>query len=499
MLLPQITTTLFFGAGIAVAAATPASAAYNVPKTQPSNAAEIDATPVGPSFEFFMWPSYMRNITPVLDCLERFDELYGQPMPIRIGGTTQDRATYDPKLKGYVSYHVDHLSDAPMSLIYGPRFFNLISEYGAQTTIGLNRALDNRTNTWAAVMELNKRAGKHVEAIELGNEPDLYLEFWQYPIATPLWDEAQEGADAADWIQDFAKRWKGKRPILAAGGYAIPFPYKPNWPNLPYLIDHSLNESTKAAVKEYNGHIYAFSDAVATGLQGEMNHTRVVQDLTALPVQAALDDGKPYIIGETGFHATDFEMDEQFGGAIHIADKTLRALSLGVKRLYYHQGTIDYAFFNWWYYDQVNTPFYGGYMSALATVGADHITADDDGTTLFAQYTLFKKGRPFKLVLINTDYYDGNGKRNWHTYDFTNLAEGKVEVVRMTAPDSLTKTTKTTKAQEYPSQEVTIAGQYFSNRDCSIMGKEKRVIMKVKGGKLSVKIHASEAVIVHLK
>lgn len=96
-------------------------------------------------------------------------------------------------------------------------------------------------------------------------------------------------------------------------------------------------------------------------------------------------------------------------------------------------------------------------MSALATVGADHITADDDGTTLFAQYTLFKKGRLFKLVLINTDYYDGNGKRNWHTYDFTNLAEGKVEVVRMTAPNSLTKTTK---AQENPSQQVTIAGTY---------------------------------------
>lgn len=114
----------------------------------------------------------------------------------------------------------------------------------------------------------------------------MYLEFWQYPIATPLWDEAQEGADAADWIQDFAKRWKGKRPILAAGGYAIPFPYKPNWPNLPYLIDHSLNASTKVAVKEYNGHIYAFSDAEATGLQGKMNHTRVVQDLAALPVQA---------------------------------------------------------------------------------------------------------------------------------------------------------------------------------------------------------------------
>lgn len=73
-----------------------------------------------------MWPSYMKNITPVLNCLERFDELYGQKMPIRIGGTTQDRATYDPDFKGYVSYHVDDPLDAPMALTYGPKYFDLI-------------------------------------------------------------------------------------------------------------------------------------------------------------------------------------------------------------------------------------------------------------------------------------------------------------------------------------------------------------------------------------
>lgn len=37
----------------------------------------------------------------------------------------------------------------------------------------------------------------------------------------------------------------------------------------------------------------------------------------------------------------DFVMDAQFGGAIQIVDKTLRALSEGVMRLYYHQGTIN--------------------------------------------------------------------------------------------------------------------------------------------------------------
>lgn len=96
-------------------------------------------------------------------------------------------------------------------------------------------------------------------------------------------------------------------------------------------------------------------------------------------------------------------------------------------------------------------------MAALATQGADHITADDDGTSLFAQYTLYKKGKPLKIVLVNTDFYDGQGKRNSHVYDLADVAAKKVEVVRMTAPSSYTETTRD---QKKPSLEPTIAGTF---------------------------------------
>lgn len=79
--------------------------------------------------EFFMWPSYMRNITISLQCLKQLDAVYGRKTPVRIGGTTHDRATYDPDFDGYVSYQVDDPLDAPMKLLYGPRYFDLISEH----------------------------------------------------------------------------------------------------------------------------------------------------------------------------------------------------------------------------------------------------------------------------------------------------------------------------------------------------------------------------------
>lgn len=68
----------------------------------------------------------MTNISLALPCLNQFSLLYEKTVPIRIGGTTQDRAIYDPDIDAYVSYHVGDPLDAPMTLTYGPSYFDLI-------------------------------------------------------------------------------------------------------------------------------------------------------------------------------------------------------------------------------------------------------------------------------------------------------------------------------------------------------------------------------------
>lgn len=60
-----------------------------------------------------------------MKCLERISSLYGTKTPIRIGGTTGYRATYDPEFDGYVSYSVANPLDAPDTLTYGPQFWDL--------------------------------------------------------------------------------------------------------------------------------------------------------------------------------------------------------------------------------------------------------------------------------------------------------------------------------------------------------------------------------------
>ncbi|OQD64456.1 hypothetical protein PENPOL_c007G07799 [Penicillium polonicum] len=415
-------------------------------------------------------------------------------MPVRIGRTTQDRAKYDPYFDGYVSYKVKDPLEAPMSLIYGPRFFDLIKDSGREAILGLNRGLNNRSNTFSAALEANARTSDHLWALELGNEPDLY-EFWKYPVATSPWNETQEGLDAANWAQDFINHWNEPLPILAAGGYAIPFAIEPSWPNLPYLVDVAYNQTIKDGTKVYNGHLYSLSNVTADGLNVEMNHRTTAADLNTLPISSSKLDNKPYILGETGFHGADYKMDATLGSAIQTVDKTLRGLSIGIQRMFYHQGTINQAFFNWWSSDSVNAPFYGAYFAALAVEGGGSILASDNGTDSFAQYVVYKKEKPFKVVLVNTEYYSGTGSRSATKFTLTGLENGPVQALRLTGPSSETSVSR---LQSDPSLEPSIGGQYFSNDNCSLRGHKKFEKFTVQDYQLTITLSASEALIIYL-
>lgn len=61
--------------------------------------------------------------------------------------------------------------DAPDSLTFGPQFVALAADYDGDVTLGLNRRLDNISNTIAAA-KLAVKDMDNLYAIELGNEPD---------------------------------------------------------------------------------------------------------------------------------------------------------------------------------------------------------------------------------------------------------------------------------------------------------------------------------------
>jgi hypothetical protein len=89
----------------------------------------------------------------------------------------RDRATYDPTLATAVSYTVASSTDAPSSLTYGPSFISLAASYGGEIILGLNRRLNNISNSIMAA-ELAQSEASNLYAMELGNEPNCKVQFF---------------------------------------------------------------------------------------------------------------------------------------------------------------------------------------------------------------------------------------------------------------------------------------------------------------------------------
>ncbi|KAI8714924.1 Glyco-hydro-79C domain-containing protein [Fusarium sp. LHS14.1] len=456
--------TLYSGLATMVSAA---AVTHSVPNLVPTDAAVLDSAPVGASFEFFAWPTWMKKVTPTLQCIDHLTQLYGKPMPVRIGGTTQDRATYDPNLDSYVNYSVSSPMNAPSKLTYGPSFFDLIVEYGGETMLGLNRGNNDKANSFAAAIKAKSIAGKYLWAVEMGNEPDrkwIHPPEYRFLLLAPL-------------------------PIVAAGSYATS-----RW-NMGYLINEAFNNSVKSAVKVYSGHLYAGGNQLSEG----MNHAQTSQELSwfADDTADAKQAGRNFILGENNFQDPSGNTPHvnSFGGALFVLDRSLRAASIGRQRLFYHQGTVTQANYNWWGPGQVGTPFYGAYMAVKAVAGGDHIYASDAGNTRYAQYVIYKDDAPSKVILINTDYYSGSGTRSTSTFTLTGLKVSSVKTTLMKAESSELRSYQ---VRNQPSRQPTIGGQYFANSNCALTGTFKTETKTVSGGKATFTLQASEALLIEL-
>jgi hypothetical protein len=120
-----------------------------------------------------------------------------KPLRIRIGGNGMDgyvlyyclihlklsghsRSTYFPNMTAVLEQAEEdpYFNDIPVN--FGPAFFDLLNKMAnkageMQFFIGLSmRTPDNFTNVQALALAARQKLGKRLDALFLGNEPDLY-------------------------------------------------------------------------------------------------------------------------------------------------------------------------------------------------------------------------------------------------------------------------------------------------------------------------------------
>ncbi len=226
-----------------------------------------------------------------------------------------------------------------------------------------------------------------------------------------------------------------------------------------------------------------------------MSHSGISSNINIFKadIAAAATTGKEYVLGETnsvsgGGAAT---VSPLFGAALWTMDYVLRASSVGIKRTYFHHGTVGKCYYCWWGRYSMGAPYYGAYTATAAMAGGKFISALDSGSSSLAVYVVFDAERkPLKAVLYNSDYYSGTGTRGNSTFVLGGLKEGIVRGKRLSAASAGARSDQGSGA------DVTFGGQVFGAGTCVVSGEEKVESTGVVSGQASFVVQASEALVV---
>ena len=118
----------------------------------------------------------------------------------------------------------------------------------------------------------------------------------------------------------------------------------------------------------------------------------------------------------------------------------------------------------------------------------------DDGTGAVAVYAVYSSaGRPVRVLVVNSQYFDGTGTRASGAVQLTGLAaaRGTRQAKRMTAPSAVSQVGAA-------ATTVTIGASASFGADCSRSGVQRNETVAVSASALSVTVQASEALIVFL-
>ncbi|KAL2133819.1 hypothetical protein VTI74DRAFT_1625 [Chaetomium olivicolor] len=449
--------------------------------------AKLDPAPLGISFEGFAFPSYFTNVTATNKCLLNWKDITGVWPPIRIGGTTQDRAFFDALSSAYVLYSVAKPSDAPMTLTFGPRFMNLAGTYPGSVVVGLNRGKNNIENTIAAgkvaVAEV-----KNLLAIELGNEPEYYPKDGQ-PIASGTWTPSTDATSQINWNIRVGSAL-GKTNIIQAGNWNQP---PPEWGAAQLIAQE--NATAKQYVRHYAHHNYP--GGTVQKLQTHSQTASNIRSMFDADVAAVKREGKEYVLGETNSVSGGgaASVSPTFGAALWTMDYVLRAASSNISRVYFHHGTVGNCQYCFWGRYSMGAPYYGATAAVALMAGAKHIAALDNGSTNYAAYASFDvQGRLMRVLVYNSDYYTGSGTRGSQEFTLTgleNLGGGVVRAKRLTAGSSLSRADQ--------GDDIRFGGQYWTNGTCVVGGKETFETATVKNEQVTLEVKAAEALLVYLQ
>jgi hypothetical protein len=255
----------------------------------------------------------------------------GSPLALRIGGDSGDQAWWNPAGRRRPRTILQNVTPRTLGDVAW-----LAGVLHAPVTLGLNLARGDPRNALALARAAQRRlpAGS-LEALEIGNEPDLYTHAHTFRVPGHVHRRLRKHAryDAARWVHDTAhyltvlRRGLGPGPRLSVGGFAGAGWWRE--------LDRALGSSLRGA-DVVSGHLYALpscstpTPSMTWLLSRAASHGRVA---ALAPLEAVARRHRlPLRVTELNSAACGGRagLSERFGAALWLADTLFTLQHLGV-------------------------------------------------------------------------------------------------------------------------------------------------------------------------
>ncbi|KAF2180894.1 glycoside hydrolase family 79 protein [Zopfia rhizophila CBS 207.26] len=408
--------------------------------------------------------------------LQNIVDRSGTSPVLRLGGNTQDKTEFcencPDTLHSIIKVDPSNpLSTEAVNVTINGAFFQVMEENVPPTTqyiFGLNFG----NNTYETAQTEIDGALKYLDqsrvlAYELGNEANLY---GSYTNKRPKnWTVVDYGKQMLEWIPQLSARTAGSPPNFQLGSFVGP---------PTYFGDFSLLQLTKMGVPQniegvkyiasygYPGNVCTNASAAQVQLPDYVNHLKTVEFVTQYQgeIVAAKSAGTVFHIGETnsaGCHGMD-GVSNTMGALLWEIDYALLGATLGVDRLFFHNGKGGFYYSMWeplpldastpahinpTYYSML---FIADLVSGMTVPTISRIVELD--TYDLAHYAVYDGHGLRKLVLLNTHYHNGTTEtRPSHTLDVSSVLGRNIKFRRLAAANTVAKS------------GITWAGQYVDS------------------------------------
>ncbi|KAJ6452906.1 hypothetical protein DFH09DRAFT_1351464 [Mycena vulgaris] len=271
----------------------------------------------------------------------------GAPIHIRVGGTSMDNtifnASSDKAITVTTPRHICRLSSnrtIGSPWLSGFKNYNPGTRFTLEVPLARNHPV-NRVSFVKACIDAIPGGTQQLDAIEIGNEPDLYPKFPQLPCAPP---QRHSGYGPGD----YSAEWKAAAKNLSEEVDAL------NDQNTWYqamtfstIVDPRMwnvsamwNDIDQGRfVKTVSQHYYQ-TNSSGSLKDDLMNHSKTVSEMESRfgsTISFLEPRGIPFIIGEgnsaIGLGRRPPALDSSLGAALWTADFMLNAMAMGIKRV----------------------------------------------------------------------------------------------------------------------------------------------------------------------